>query len=256
MEAGLIPCYLMLCVGSTGVSAVDNILGCAAIAQEYNIWSHVDAAYAGSFFMLPEFQTYQGFKDCDSILFNPHKLMLVNFDCCGLWVKDKIEIFESLAADASYYTNPATQSGRVIDYKNLQIPLGRRFRSLKLWFVMRSYGKKGLQAHMQTQLDLAKFMVQLIEKDQIFELTHPVPFSLVCFRIKPQPGESLEENNARNEWIFTKVTETQKVIISRFVFKGQTVLRVAIGNGRHSESSIIELYDLLKEYALQVDSNI
>jgi glutamate/tyrosine decarboxylase-like PLP-dependent enzyme len=207
--------------------------------------------------MLPKYQIYNGFKGVDSIVFNPHKLLLTNFDCCALWTKNRFDLIEALSADASYYTNFATQSGKVIDYKNLQVPLGRRFRSLKLWFVMRNYGAKGLRGLLQNNLDLTQYLVDLISNDGIFEITHPTTFSLVCFRMKPQTeSENPDLTNRRNKWIYETISKEGNFLIGHTNFSSKYIFRVSIGNQHNTQESVNEVYEKLKSLAMEVDQHV
>jgi glutamate/tyrosine decarboxylase-like PLP-dependent enzyme len=207
--------------------------------------------------MMPQYQTLNGLKDCDSMVFNPHKMMLTHFDCTALWIQNKYELIESLTSDASYYKNYATKSGQVVDLKDLEVPMGRGFRALKLWFVMRNFGSEGLQNVMTSALDLAQYLVDLIEGDQIFETTHPTLFSLVCFRLKPiNSSEPLELTNRRNQWIFDKLFEHGKFMIAHATFREKYFFRVSSGNTHNTTNSLLELYTLMKGFAFQVDQFI
>jgi glutamate/tyrosine decarboxylase-like PLP-dependent enzyme len=246
-----------VCYGTTSVGSVDNILECIPIAQEYGMWVHVDAAWAGAYLMLPQYQTLNGFKDCDSLVFNPHKMMLTNWDCTALWTRNKYDFVDALTADASYYKNYASSSGKVVDYKDLEVPMGRGFRALKLWFVMRNYGAKGLKQVMTNNLELTEHFVDMINRDNIFEITHPTIFSLVCCRMKPITSDEPEElTNRRNQWIFDKIFEEGKFLVGHATFRTRYIFRISIGNNQNTTSSLSELYDLMKELALKVDQYI
>jgi len=150
IKAGLTPCFLAATVGTTSSNAIDPIPQLGEIAQKYNIWLHVDAAMSGTAALCPELRwIHQGLEQADSYCFNPHKWMMTNFDCTCFYVRDRASLIQALSIMPEYLKNQASDSGKVIDYRDWQIPLGRRFRSLKLWFVIRHYGIEGLQHYVR-----------------------------------------------------------------------------------------------------------
>jgi aromatic-L-amino-acid decarboxylase len=166
---------------------------------------HVDAAYAGSSFICPEFRPLlDGVELAESFNFNPHKWMLVNFDCSAMWVRDSRLIVDAFNVDPMYLKH--RHQGEIPDYRHWHIPLGRRFRSLKLWFVMRLYGVEGLQQHIRTQVKLAEQFADLVAKDSRFEMPVPSTMGLVCFRLKA--------SNAVNETLNKNINDTGKIHIT------------------------------------------
>ncbi|KAL1421339.1 hypothetical protein MTO96_023300, partial [Rhipicephalus appendiculatus] len=152
--------------------------------EEEGIWLHVDAAYAGSSFICPEFRHYmKGIQHVSSFSMNPHKWLLVNVDCSAMWFRKRTDIEEAFKVNPLYLKHD-NEGGKVPDYRHWTIPLGRRFRSLKLWFVFRCYGVSGLQAHIRRHIDLAKEFEQLVKEHEHFEVVVPVTMALVCFRFK------------------------------------------------------------------------
>lgn len=150
LAKGLTPCFVVCTIGTTSTGAVDSLKDLGKICSKYSIWLHVDAAYTGSTWICPEFRRgMDGIEYADSFNFNPHKMMLVNFDCSTLWVKNRVSLLNALDITPVYLRNKASESGLVIDYRSWQIPLGRRFKSLKLWFVLRSYGIRGIQEYIR-----------------------------------------------------------------------------------------------------------
>ncbi|KAI0221171.1 hypothetical protein L0F63_003511 [Massospora cicadina] len=162
LNSGLIPFFMVVTIGTTSICASDPIKELAQAAKPYLLWLHVDAAYAGSALLLPEFRDLhlEGIGMCDSFNFNPHKWLRVNFDCSTLWAKDRASLVLALSADATFYVKVSTSETEVVDFKDLQIPLGRRFRSLKLWFTLRSFGGRKLREMIRTHIDLSN---QLLE---------------------------------------------------------------------------------------------
>ncbi|GFW69541.1 aromatic-L-amino-acid decarboxylase [Trichonephila clavipes] len=180
---GKIPFIVIATLGTTNTCAFDNLLEIGRICKREKIWLHVDAAYAGSSFICPEFRPFlDGIEYADSFNFNPHKWLLVNFDCSAMWVKNRMEITEAFSVNPTYLKHD--KEGQIPDYRHWQIPLGRRFRSLKLWFVLRMYGIEGLRKHIRAQVRLAKEFEKYVETDNKFEIVTPVHLGLVCFRRK------------------------------------------------------------------------
>ena len=183
VEQGLVPAYVCATVGTTSTGAIDPVDQIGEVCQNYNAWLHVDAAMAGTAALCPEFRTiHQGLEYADSYAFNPHKWMCVNFDCNCLFVAHRGPLLRALSIMPEYLENSATQSGRVTDYRDWQIPLGRRFRALKLWFVIRSFGVAGLQALVREHVELSRQFASWIQESDDFELTAPPVLNLTCFR--------------------------------------------------------------------------
>ena len=182
-EAGLIPFFVSATVGTTSSNALDPLPAIGAICRENNVWFHVDAAMSGTAALCPEFRYIQdGLELADSYTFNPHKWMFTNFDCNCFYVGDRKALIDTLSILPEYLRNQATESGAVFDYRDWHIPLGRRFRSLKLWFVIRHYGVEGLQFHVRQHVELAQQFLEWVRQDDRFEVAAPAPLNLVCFR--------------------------------------------------------------------------
>ncbi|KAG7476044.1 aromatic-L-amino-acid decarboxylase [Solea senegalensis] len=219
--AGLIPFYFCATLGTTPSCAFDHITELGPICNEENIWMHVDAAYAGSAFICPEFRhLLNGIEFANSFDFNPHKWLLVNFDCSTMWVKDRADLIGAFKVDPLYLKHENQESGLVTDYRHWQIPLGRRFRSLKMWFVFRLYGVKGLQSHIRNHVALAKEFESLVRADKRFEVCAEVIMGLVCFRLKG-PNE-LSEN------LLKKINQSREIHLVPCQLSGRFVLRFAV----------------------------
>lgn len=181
-RAGLTPALVGSTVGTTGTTAVDPLRRMGEAARAEGMWHHVDAAYAGSAMICPEMRgRLDGLELVDSFTFNPHKWLATNFDCSVLWMADRRPLVEFMSIIPSFLRDKATDSGKVIDYRDWQVPLGRRFRALKLWFVLRSFGLEGLRAMIRTHIAWARTLADRIEAHPRLELIAPVPFALVCF---------------------------------------------------------------------------
>lgn len=183
LAKGLIPFYVVVTLGTTNSCAFDRLDEVGPVGNKYDVWVHVDAAYAGSAFICPEYRyLMKGIETADSFNFNPHKWLLVTFDCSAMWLKDPNWVVNAFNVDPLYLKHDA--QGSAPDYRHWQIPLGRRFRSLKLWFVIRLYGVENLQAHIRRHIGYAKQFEALCRADNRFEIIGEVLMGLVCFRLK------------------------------------------------------------------------
>ncbi|MFB2922874.1 MULTISPECIES: pyridoxal-dependent decarboxylase [Aerosakkonema] len=242
LKAGLIPCYLAATVGTTSSNAIDPLPALGAIAQKYNIWLHVDAAMCGTAALCPEFRwIHQGMEFADSYCFNPHKWMLTNFDCTCFWVKDRTKLTQALSIVPEYLKNQATESGKVIDYRDWQIPLGRRFRSLKLWFAIRHYGVEGLQYYVRKHVALAQEFAEWVKSHPSFELVVNPPLNLVCFRYKG--------DDKANQTILDTINSSGKVYFTGTKLDGKLILRMAIAQAKTDKANVELAWQLICEVA-------
>ncbi|MGA9391529.1 MAG: pyridoxal-dependent decarboxylase, partial [Candidatus Sulfotelmatobacter sp.] len=231
-RAGLLPFFICATTGTTSSNAMDPITEIAAVAQQHNLWLHVDAAMSGTAALCPEFRHFQnGVELADSYNFNPHKWMFTNFDCSCFWVADRKALIQTLSILPEYLRNQATESGAVIDYRDWHIQLGRRFRSLKLWFVIRHYGVEGLQYHIRRHVELAQQFAAWVRNDKDFELAAPVPLNLVCFRHKA--------GDAANQTIMDRLNQSGDLFLTHTKLNGKLTLRLCVGQthtqGKHVE---------------------
>ncbi|KAI6705975.1 hypothetical protein NL676_008937 [Syzygium grande] len=266
IDAGLIPLYLCATVGTTSFAAVDPLAPLCKVASEFGMWVHVDAAYAGASCICPEYRKFiNGVEFADSFSFNAHKWLLTPLDCCCLWVKDPNALVKSLSTDPEYLKNEATESKQVVDYADWQLSLSRRFRSLKLWLVLRSYGVQNLRSHIRNHCRLAKLFEELVEEDRRFEVVFPRNFGLVCFRIRPSVvsgtsnghaaenghGEAwkLNEVNRLNAQLLHAINASGRVFMSHTVVGGAYVLRFAVGATLVRERHVIMAWKVVQEHA-------
>ncbi len=223
-QAGLTPCFVCATVGTTSSNALDPLPEIGRICQQEGIWLHVDAAMCGTAALCPEFRyIHNGLELADSYCFNPHKWMFTNFDCDCFYVADRAVLINTLSILPEYLRNKATESGAVIDYRDWQIPLGRRFRALKLWFVIRHYGVEGLRYHIRRHVELAHEFASWVEADDRFELAAPVPLNLVCFRHKggDEVNLKLMERLNQSGTLYLTHTRLGERVVLRFCV-GQT----------------------------------
>ncbi|GLT41320.1 hypothetical protein SLA2020_153940 [Shorea laevis] len=249
LAAGLIPFFLCATVGTTSSTAVDPLPALGEIAKRNGMWFHVDAAYAGSACICPEFRHYiDGVEDADSFNMNAHKWFLTNFDCSLLWVKDRNALVQALSTNPEFLKNKASQANLVVDYKDWQIPLGRRFRSLKLWMVLRLYGLENLQDYIRNHVKLATHFESLVALDPRFEVVTPRIFSLVCFRLLP-PQNDEHCCNKLNRDLLDAVNSTGNIFISHTVLSGTYILRFAVGAPLTEERHVNGAWQVLQEKA-------
>ena len=241
-EKGYVPACVVATVGTTSSTAVDPLFPIGQICHEHGVWLHVDAAFAGTASILPEKRwKLEGVELVDSFVFNPHKWMLTNFDCSAYFVRDPGALIQTFEIHPEYLKTG--MDAEVKNYRDWGIQLGRRFRALKLWFVLRSYGVKGLQNLIREHLRLAKLFKSWVEEKKAFELMAPVNLSVVCFRLNNGGDEKqLTELNKKFEDVLNK---TGKVFISHTSLRGKYVLRLAIGARMTCERNVWEAWDLM-----------
>ncbi|OQV23560.1 Aromatic-L-amino-acid decarboxylase [Hypsibius exemplaris] len=242
--AGLIPFYVLASLGTTGHCAFDNLTELGPICQAENLWLHVDAAYAGSAFICPEFRHYlAGVEYADSFNFNPHKWLLVNFDCSALWLKNTSLLTSAVQYDCPIILDSPESEQPMPDYRHWQVALGRRFRSLKLWFVLRLFGLDGLQKHIRTQVGLAKEFEKLVDQDDRFEIAVPVRLGLVCFRLKA-PGTA-------NERFLKKINQTKKLFMTQATVNGSAVIRFTVCASRTNSEDVLHSWKIIQDVATE-----
>ena len=219
---GHLPAFVSATVGTTGVNAIDPVVEIARICRAHELWLHVDAAMSGTAAICDEFRHVNaGAESADSWCFNPHKWMPVNFDCDVLWIADRAELVRALSVLPEYLRNSATESGRVTDYRDWQVPLGRRFRALKLWFVLRSFGVGGLRALVREHVDMAQDLAARVRAHPTLVLLVDPPLNLVC--IAHRDGDDATQR------LIDAVNRDGRFFVSHCRFHGKLVLRVSIG---------------------------
>ncbi len=244
LAAGHTPFFVCGTVGTTSSTAMDPIRAVGEICDRYDLWLHVDAAHAGSAAVCPEFRwIHDGLELADSYCFNPHKWLLTNFDCDCFYVADRAALIQTLSILPEYLRNQATESGAVFDYRDWGIPLGRRFRALKLWFVIRAYGVEGLRNHIRTGVALAQEFAGWVKADDRFELCAPVPLNLVCFRLKA--------GDAATERLRDALNASGQMYLIHTKLSGKTVLRMAIGGTYTERRHVQRAWELIRETAPQ-----
>ncbi|CAL4979157.1 unnamed protein product [Urochloa decumbens] len=255
VDAGLVPTYICATVGTTSSNAVDPVGAVADVAALFSAWVHVDAAYAGSACICPEFRHHlDGVERVDSISMSPHKWLMTCLDCTCLWVRDAHRLTDSLETNPEYLKNDVTDSGAVTDLKDMQVGVGRRFRGLKLWMVMRTYGATKLQEHIRSDVAMAKMFEESVRADNRFEVVVPRNFALVCFRIRPHDGMTEEAAEAVNRELMERLNRTGKAYLAHTVIGGKFVLRFAVGSSLQEERHVRSAWDLITKKTTEIMS--
>jgi aromatic-L-amino-acid decarboxylase len=251
IRKGLHPVCVVAALGTTGSTAVDPLEEIAQICRKYDIWLHVDAAYAGSALILPEYRWMTaGIEKADSIVFNPHKWLFTNFDCSAYFVKDSDTLINTFKLVPEYLKTQIPD--HVNDYSNWGIQLGRRFRALKLWFVIRSFGLHGLQEKLRYHIMIAGELKSWIDQHPDFELLAPVIFNLVCFRYHPRGLDDLTALNKLNEQLLLAVNGTGDMYISHTKLRDIYTLRMVTSQTHVELKHVKKAWDLILEKAESV----
>lgn len=249
--AGRIPLAVVATLGTTGLMAVDPVGEIAAICNTQRLWLHVDAAYAGSLLVLPEFGWMKnGLEEADSFVFNPHKWMLTNFDCSVLLVREAAHLVNSLSVVPDYLRTPVHGTAR--NYSDWSIQLGRRFRSLKLWVVLRSYGAEGIRSYLRGHLELGKQAAGWLTSQPDFRVLLPVRFNLVPFRWEPRGQDHPEDNDRLSEALMKRVNAGGRLYFTHTRLNGRLILRLVPGQTRVAPGHIETACLILRETADQI----
>ncbi|MHC4164176.1 MAG: pyridoxal-dependent decarboxylase [Planctomycetota bacterium] len=241
-DAGALPCFCCATVGTTSSGALDPLGPIGETCRAEGVWLHVDAAMAGTAALCPELRfIHDGLEGADSYCFNPHKWMFTNFDCDCFWVADRVALIGALSVQPEYLRTAASASGEVIDYRDWQIPLGRRFRALKLWMVIRHYGVEGLRHHVREHVALARELAGWIAADPRFELVGQPPLNLVCFR---HTG-----GDAANETLRDRLNATGNLYITHTRLDDRITLRFSVGQSRTQRRHVEAAWQLIQETA-------
>jgi aromatic-L-amino-acid decarboxylase len=247
VTAGLTPVCVVATVGTTSSTAIDPVPAIAEICRRHGAWLHIDAAYAGAAAVVPELRPlFAGVEQADSFVFNPHKWLLVNFDCSAYFVRDREALLRTFQVTPEYLRT--TQDAEVVNFRDWGIQLGRRFRALKLWFVLRQYGVNGLCEMIRGHVALAKELAGWIEETPDFELMAPVHFGLVCFRHRPA-GEDPAATNERNRRLLAQVNASRRVFLTHTLLDGRYAIRMAIGQRLTERRHVEQAWRLVREAA-------
>lgn len=249
IQAGLVPACVVATLGTTSSAAIDSLAEIGPICRKYKTWLHVDAAYGGSAAILPEMQhLLSGIEHADSFVFNPHKWLLTNFDCSAYFVQDVDTLLRTFRSDPEYLKT--VYDPEVVNFRDWGIPLGRRFRALKLWFVLRSYGVEGLQQHLRQHIAWAKELASWIEDSPLFSCMAPVSLGLLCLRYTP-PHLAPEDPrvDTLNEQLLRAVNAHRRFHLTHTRLHNQYTIRVSIGQHTTTHQDVADLWTLLQQEA-------
>ncbi len=251
IKNGLSPLAVVAAIGTTGSTAIDPLTAIGKICKKYNIWLHVDAAWAGAALLLPEMRyMIEGIENVDSLVFNPHKWLFTNFDCSAYFVKDKVALIRTFEILPEYLKTP--EGERVNNYRDWGIQLGRRFRALKLWFVIRSFGVEGLKQKIRNHISWAKNFAQWVEKAPDFQLLAPAPLATVCFRLKPENVIDETDLNLLNSRFLEIINQSEKIFLTHTKLNGKYAIRFVVGQTNTEKHHVIEAWEIIKRAARQI----
>ncbi len=241
-KAGLLPFFVCATIGTTSSQALDPLPAIGDLCRRENLWLHVDAAMSGTAALCPEFRfIHEGLELAESYCFNPHKWMFTNFDCDCFYVAHRKRLIDALSILPEYLRNQATASGAVIDYRDWHIPLGRRFRALKLWMVIRHYGVEGLQYHVRRHVNLAMEFASWVRDDDRFEMAAPAPLNLVTFRHRG--GDDI------NAKLMDRLNRSGKLYLTQTRLNDKLTLRFSIGQTNTEPRHVEAAWKLIQQVA-------
>lgn len=248
IDRGNKPLCVIATLGTTGTTAIDPLKEIASICEKYDVWLHIDAAYAGTALVLEEYRwMIEGMDKADSFVFNPHKWMFTNFDCSAYFVKDKNALTRTFEILPEYLkTNVDTQ---VNNYRDWGIPLGRRFRALKLWFVIRTYGVDGIRQRISEHIQMARELGAKIDAHSNFEQLAPLSFNMLCLRYHPNNIHSEDQLNTLNEKLLRTLNASGKVYMTHTKIDNKYTIRMVIGQTYVQQKHVDKAWNLIQETA-------
>jgi aromatic-L-amino-acid decarboxylase len=246
-RSGRRPCAVVATVGTTGTTAVDPVARLGELARAHQAWLHVDAAMAGTAMACPELRwMWRGVEEADSVVWNPHKWLGIGFDCTAYHVRDPAFLVSVMSTDPSYLRT--AQDGEVKNYRDWGIALGRRFRALKVWFVLSAMGVEGVRAHVRRDVEAAQWLARQVDAQPGWERMAPVPLQTVCLRHRP-PGLEGTALDAHNLALARAVNATGRAYLTPAVVKGSQLIRVSIGAAATTQADVQAVWDLLRSAA-------
>ena len=245
---GLLPAGIVTCVGGTSIGACDDVAAVCAVAKRHGLYVHVDAAWAGSAMICPEFRYLMaGAEAADSLVFNPHKWLLTNFDCSAHFVRDPESLVRTLGIRPAYLQTQGRDG--IVNFSEWSVPLGRRFRALKLWFVIRSYGVEALQQLIRNHVSWAQELAGKLRREPDFELTSEPVLSLFSFRYAPKGHTGLDQLNSR---LLQAINDDGRIYLTPTTYAGQSVIRLQVGQTAATRDDVMLAYDVICEIAHRV----
>ncbi len=247
-EQGFTPLCVVSTIGTTSSTAIDPIAAISDICARHGVWHHIDASYAGSALILPELRWMSaGAERCDSFVFNPHKWMFTNFDCSAYFVRDKQSLVNTFSIMPEYLKTP--EDRLVNNYRDWGVPLGRRFRALKLWFVVRSYGVEGMRQRLRDHIAYGQWVKEQVMTTPGFELMAPVPLNLVCFRLHPEGVDDEARLDEINAALIQKLNSSGKILLTQTRLDNKFVIRFVAGQTHATIDTVRKGWRLVEEFA-------
>lgn len=248
VQNGYKPCCIVGALGTTSSGAIDPLLEMGKLAEKYDAWFHIDAAYSGTAMMLPEFRkTIEGLELAHSFVFNPHKWMFTNFDCSAFFVRDKALLTKTFSLIPEYLQTQHIEDE--LDYSNWSIQLGRRFRSLKLWMVIRHYGRQGLQKKIRGHIQLGEQFEQMVQENPSFEILTPRMLNIICFRFLGDGNHSEDEITLKNKSLLDSINKSGKLFLTHTELDGKYCLRFVCGQTLVEERHVRQAWKTITELA-------
>ncbi len=248
IAGGFVPLCVVNALGTTGSVAIDPLKEVGTVAKRHGVWVHVDAAFAGTALILPEFRhLLEGVEFVDTFVFNPHKWMFTNFDCSAYFVKDREALVRTFEILPEYLKTREKQ--QVNNYRDWGIQLGRRFRALKLWFVIRTYGVEGLRLRVREHIRMGRELEEAIRKESDFEILAPVWCNVLCFRYRPASVVDRDRLNALNTELMDRLNATGKLYLTHTKLNGNTTLRFVIGQTSVERRHVASAWDIIRQSA-------
>ncbi|XP_021911825.1 tyrosine decarboxylase 1-like [Carica papaya] len=263
LAAGLVPLFLCATVGTTSTTAIDPIGPLCQVAKNYGMWVHIDAAYAGSSCICPEFRIFlKGIEGANSFSLNAHKWLLTPLDCCCLWVKDPTALTKSLSTYPEYLRNKISDTRDIIDYKDWQITLSRRFRAMKLWLVLRTYGVANLRNIIRSHVKMAILFEKLVAGDSRLEIVVPRNFAVVCFRVSPfalsdkhvnyENNRVIDRTNELTRELLESINASGKLFMTHALVEGIYMIRFAVGATLTRFHHIVMAWNVVQDFLHQI----
>ena len=253
IQMGFTPLFVVGAIGTTGSTAIDPVDEIGEICQQFDCWFHIDAAYAGTAFILNDFRSkFKKLELADSFVFNPHKWMFTNFDCSAYFVKNKADLIDTFSLTPEYLKT--RDEGSVNNYKDWGIQLGRRFRALKLWIVIRSFGVSEIKKRIQEHIDIGQWFANQVKKHPDFELLAPVPLNTVCFRFNPEHEKlSKVQLNDLNERIMHTINDSGAIYFTHTILDGKFTLRIVTGQSNVKKEHVENAWEIIKKTAESIN---
>ncbi|MGR3572108.1 pyridoxal phosphate-dependent decarboxylase family protein [Brevirhabdus sp.] len=249
--AGLRPAGVVICVGGTSVGASDPVARIIDVAKEEGLYTHVDAAWAGSAMICPEFRAiWQGVDGADSIVFNPHKWLGVQFDCSVQFLADPAAQIRSLGLRPDYLQTQGQDE--IVNFNEWTVPLGRRFRALKIWFTLRAYGLDGLRARIRDHVTWAAELAERFRADPGFEIVTEPRLALFTFRARAQPGMEAQQADSWNADLLQRINDRGLVYLTQTTHRGRFVIRVSVGGFDCTREDVMAVYDAARQAARDI----